>query len=275
MKRWLYLLLTLCLLSACQAAQDPAPPDPPVTPDPPPKEDIYDLVPLTGGGSSDNDDGVTIARYSYSLVQMTAPENASEAAQAKVAAFNEKMLALQESLETSGQSLAKDAHAAQDAGYAFSADSCYTETTTATVEVMGNILSVKMDGYSYAGGNHPNVWSYSYMFDWAQGTYIDPVEAADDPEGFRAAVTDKLLDQIMGLDPEVLAGYFTGYEDAVSRWNEYCAVFKEAGLEVTFATYELGPYALGEQVFTLSYQEIGEALGPAGQARLGLTGETG
>ena len=95
----------------------------------------------------------------------------------------------------------------------------------------------------------------------------------NDPELFRATVTDQLLDQIMGLDEEIRAGYFTGYEETVSRWNEYCVTFQPDCLEVTFSTYELGPYALGTVELRADYRELAELLGPGGLERLGLAEE--
>ena len=114
------------------------------------------------------------------------------------------------------------------------------------------------------------MWATSSVFDCVSGAYIDPTEIADDPELFRATVTDQLLDQISGLDQELREGYFTGYEDVVARWNEYCVVFLEDSLEITFSTYELGPYAMGPQVFNLSYENLSSALGEIGPVRLGL-----
>ena len=272
MKRMLSaaLVLTMCLsLAACRQSapggnqsEEPDPPQEPVV------EDTYTLREINGGERElDSEEGTLLSEYSYLLYEMEVPENASETAREKAATFNQQMEELRLSLEQSGRTLAESARAAQADGML---DTNYAEETTTVFNTMGDIICLKMDGYGYTGGVHPNTWAVSYLFDWAQGAYIDPIEVADDPELFRSTVTDQLLDQIMGLDEEIRNSYFTGYEETVARWNEYCVTFQEEWLEVTFSTYELGPYAMGPQVFTLSYDGLRDALGEMGIVRLGL-----
>ena len=265
------LALTLCLtLASCRrddlgnnAPQEPDPPQEPVP------QDTYALREISGGEQErDSGDGTLLSEYSYRLYEMEVPEDASQEARDKAEVFNARMEELRLSLEQSGRTLAESARSAEAEGLL---DTNYAEETTASVSTVGDLISLKMDGYGYTGGVHANTWAVSYLFDWAQGAYIDPIEVADDPELFRATVTDQLLDQIMGLDEEIRAGYFTGYEETVSRWNEYCVTFQPDCLEVTFSTYELGPYAMGTQVFTLDYVNLTEALGELGAARLGLS----
>ena len=74
----------------------------------------------------------------------------------------------------------------------------------------GDIYSVSLYNYSYMGGVHPNETYFSRTFDLSRGAYIDPLEVADDPELFRATVTDLLLDHIQHLDPEILTGVLQG-----------------------------------------------------------------
>ena len=270
MKRLLCALLALTLalsLAACRQ-EPPVPPDQPLPPDPPPEtEGTYTLTEKTGGKETKGEDGQVLSRYSYSLYFMEPSADAGERTLEKVGVFNAKMEELRGLLEQDGESLAENARELAEAGYW---ETVLTNETTVAVSVMGDILSCKVDGYSYSGGAHPNTWSSCYIFDWAQGAYINPIEVADNPEQFRATVTDQLLDQIMGLDPEVREGYFTGYEETAAAWNDYCVVFRESGLEITFSAYELGPYAMGSQVFTLSYEDLGDVLGETGRARLGL-----
>ena len=72
------------------------------------------------------------------------------------------------------------------------------------------------------------------------------------------------------MDPEILAGYSEGYESTVAQWNTRSVCFGEDGMTVTFSEYELGPYALGTQTFTIQYGECMDALGQGGQVKLGL-----
>jgi len=251
----------------------PQPPAGPVVTPPPsapqrPDADDYALRELLVEGEvKDETDGTVVAQYRHQLYTME-PLVSDRPELTKLAeAFNARTEELKRSMEESGEALGQDARMAREQGYE---GPVYAEETVTTAMVMGDLISLKMEGYGYAGGAHPNVWTSSDLFDLRQGVYIDPVEVADDPELFRATVTDQLLDRIAGLDEEIRLGYFTGYEDVVARWNEYCAAFTEEGLEITFSTYELGPYALGPQVFLLSYEDLTDALGENGTVRLGL-----
>ena len=269
MKKLFCVLLTLTMLlalAACHKNQE----NQPVNPDPPqpPEEDTYTLQEMTGRNTTADDDGQILSQYSYKLYTMEVPENASEEAVSKAETFNAKMEELAKSLEQSGELLEESARSAKEMGVL---ENNYAEETEASVIVMGEVISLKVEGYSSSGGVHPNYWTVSYLFDWSKGAYIDPIEVADDPELLRATVTDQILDQIMGMDEEVRAGYFTGYEETVARWNEYCVIYQEDGLEVTFSPYELGPYAMGMQVFNLAYGDVENALGEMGMQRLGLT----
>ena len=272
MKKLTCILLTLTLLLTLAACRRNGENDPQTDPDlsqpPVEEEDSYTLQELTGRNTTADDDGNILSRYSYKLYVMEVPENASQEAVSKAETFNARMEELAKSLEQSGDLLEESARLAKETGQI---EANYSEESEASVTIMGEVICLKVEGYSFLGGAHPNSWSVSYLFDWERGVYIDPIEVADDPELLRATVTDQILDQIMGLDREIRESYFTGYEETVARWNEYCVIFNPEGLEVTFSTYELGPHAMGAQVFTLTYEELGSALGEMGRERLGLT----
>ena len=233
MRKLLCALLALSLalsLAACRK-EPPVPPDQPLPPDPPPEaEGTYTLTERTGGKTFTDEEGMTLARYSYTLYFMEPSADAGDRTREKAEAFNAKMEEFRLILEQNGEGLEENARDLAEGGFW---QTELTEEVTAAVSVVGDILSCKVDGSSYTGGAHTNTWSNSYIFDWAQGVYINPIEVADNPEQFRATVTDLLLDQIMGLDPEVREGYFTGYEETAAAWNDYCVVFREDGLEIT------------------------------------------
>ena len=200
MRTQLCALLALALalsLAACRK-EPPLPPDLPLPPDPPPEaEGTYTLTETTGGKTFSDGDGQVLARYSYSLRFMEPSEDAGERTMEKIETFNAKMEEFRLILEQDGENLEESAKELADSGFW---ETALTEEVTTAVSVMGDILSLKIDGYSFTGGVHPNSWSASYVFDWTQGAYINPIEVADNPEQFRATVTDQLLDQIMGLE---------------------------------------------------------------------------
>ena len=218
-----------------------------------------------------DDEGHLLASYDYQIIVMKTAEQADEAVLAMAEHFNAGMLeVLNSQLETGeelGQWASFDERLSSSLG---EGDYYYTDELTAEGTQAGDIYSVCFNNYSYMGGAHPGQTYFSRTFDLSRGEYIDPLEVADDPELFRATVTDLLLDQIQHLDPEILSGYSDGYESTVAQWNSRSVCFGEDRMTVIFSEYELGPYALGTQIFEIQYDELTEALGQGGQVKLGL-----
>ena len=68
----------------------------------------------------------------------------------------------------------------------------------------------------------------------------------------------------------IQTGLFEDYINTVSLWNTYSVRLEESAMTVTFPTYALGPYALGTLSFSLPYNELSNALGSGGMAKLGI-----
>ena len=218
-----------------------------------------------------DDEGNLLASYDYQIIVMKTGEQADAAQQETAERFNAGMReVLDNQLETGeelGQWAAFDERLSESLG---EGGYYYTDELTASGTRTGDIYSVCFCNYNYMGGVHPNETYFSRTFDLGRGEYIDPLEVAEDPELFRATVTDLLLDHIQHLDPETLSGYFKGYEETVAQWNTRSVCFGGEGLTVTFSRYELGPYALGTQTFEIRYGEFVDALGQGGRIKLGL-----
>ena len=218
-----------------------------------------------------DDEGNLLASYQYQILEMKTAEDADESQVQVAENFNAGMReVLDNQLETGeelGQWASFDDRLSSSLG---DGGHYYIDELTVQGTQMGGIYSVSFYNYNYMGGAHPSQTYFSRLFDLSRGEYIDPLEVADDPELFRATVTDLLLDHIQHLDPEILAGYSEGYESTVAQWNTRSVCFGEDGMTVTFSEYELGPYALGTQTFTIQYGECMDALGQGGQVKLGL-----
>ena len=218
-----------------------------------------------------DDEGRLLASYDYQIVVMKTSEQADAAVLEMAENFNAGMQeVLDNQLEMGdelGQWASYDDNLSPSLG---TGDSYYTDELTVEGTQTGEIYSACFSNYNYMGGAHPSQTYFSRTFDLNRGEYIDPLEVADDPELLRATVTDLLLDQIQHLDPEILAGYYEGYESTVSQWNSRSVCFGAEGMTVVFSEYELGPYVLGTQTFTIHYEELAEALGQGGQVKLGL-----
>ena len=268
MKKWLSILLALAMvlaLAACTQGQPPAEEEPEQPEEP--AGPAYWFEKETTADKFSDDEGNLLASYSYEIMVMRVSDTADEATTKMAEAFNRGMQeVLDRHLETGselGQWAAYDEAMRQRGGY-------YTDELEAEGCQMGNIYTVRFSYYSDTGGAHPNQSYVTNIFDLERGEYIDPLEIADDPELFRATVTDLILDQIQHLDEETIANYFSDYESAVAQWNTRYTSFGEDGITVIFSTYDLGPFAMGAQEFNIDYSDVSSALGEGGQAKLGL-----
>ena len=273
MKKMLCLILSagLCLaLAACAVVnapqEDVQPPE-----DEEPAGPAYWFETAETSDKYSDDEGNLLASYDYQILVMETREDADEALRQAAEAFNAGMQEILDNQLETGEELGQWAsfderlsESLGDGGY------YYTDELTCQGVQTGEIYTVSFYNYNYMGGVHPNETYFSRTFDLSRGAYIDPLEVADDPELFRATVTDLLLDHIQHLGAEVLAGYFKGYEETVAQWNTRSVRFGQEGMTVTFSRYELGPYAMGTQTFEIQYEEFAEALGQGGQVKLGL-----
>lgn len=267
MKKWMSIFLALAMILALAACGQKAPveedPQPPVEPEQP----TYWFEKETTSDKFSNDEGKLLASYDYEIMVMKVSETADEETVRVAENFNRGMQeSLDGYLETGkelGQWASYDEKLVQDGIY-------YTDEVRAEGWQQGNIYTVSFDYYYYTGGAHASQVFISKTFDLERGEYIDPLEIADDPELFRATVTDLILDQIQHLDEEVRSGYYSDYESAVAQWNTRYTSFDKEEMTVIFSAYDLGPYVIGEQRFAIDYDDLTDAIGKGGQAKLGL-----
>ena len=272
MKRLLCVMLTMCLflpMVACQEKKsnnnqkEDDPPEQVETPDVP----DYSFSAETTENKYSDDEGSLIASYSYQILRMTAAETAPEQVKEMAEVFNAKMDDLLEHCLEGGKELGEwasyDDRIKEDGEY-------YTDELTVSWKEVGCLVSVGYDSYAYTGGSHPNTNYSSYIFDLERGAFIDPTEIADDPELLRGTVIDLIVDEIDGMDENIQTGLFEDYINTVSLWNTYSVRLEESAMTVTFPTYALGPYALGTLSFSLPYNELSNALGSGGMAKLGI-----
>ena len=232
----------------------------PEVPDPP-----YSFVTETTADKYSDEEGNLLASYSYSIIRMKLAEGADEDAQAMAETFNGEMDALLGRCLKTGEELGD--WAVYDPGVGDG--NHYTDEVDVSWEQVGDFLSIGYSGYYWSGGAHGFSNCYSYLFDLERGVYINPIEIADDPELFRAKVTDLLLDE-MDSNPDYAGGFFEDYAATTAQWNDYCVLLGAEEMTVIFAPYVLGPYAMGEVEISIAYDEIRDVLGESGLERLGI-----
>ena len=279
MKRWKAVLLAalLCLAAACGSVgnnnltmSQSAVKNTLLLPSE--AEPVYEITPVNEEKTYTAEDGTVLANTSYQVLAMSVSnlEELSETGAGKarlvVEHFNQRMDKRLSDASAYGMELKEMAEDAYASGFLANA---YSDSVRAEAALQGRLYSIRFSSSSYSGGAHPNSYTDSYLFDLDMGQYIDPAQVADDPVAFQTGAAELLLEKAQEQDEEVRAGYYPEYADVISHWYDGTVLFDSEGMTVVFSPYELGPYAMGTVELKLSYEEIGDLLGPGGLARLG------
>lgn len=119
-------------------------------------------------------------------------------------------------------------------------------------------LSLYRDAYRYLGGAHGNTLRSSDTFDLDNGGIIRLQDLFPKDEKWRFKILAAILKQaeeIMANDPYF---YFENYRQLIlenfDRDNFYLT---PSGIAVYYQQYEIGPYAVGIQVFEIPYGDVG------------------
>ncbi len=181
--------------------------------------------------------------------------------------FNTRMAELRAAAMSQNAENAANAQMAFEQGYQGPA---YGDETTMSGTFLGQLISVRMENHNFYGGAHPNYFTMGFTFDLSMGQFIDPLQIADDPEMFRGGVAALLVEKADSMGEEYTSGYWEDYRDIIARWNEGTVLFDEKGMTVHYSPYEIGPYAMGDLDFLVSYGELEELIGSGGMDKLGV-----
>lgn len=222
------------------------------------------------------DSGEVMGYYTYALPQMSIgnedrlSKEERTAALSRAETFNSRMRdVLEAAVRYGNEMLADHKLLVEEENGPF----VVCDELSSTVCRSGQIISVVTQCYYYGGGVHPYSYTVTYTFDLALGQFIDPAQIGDDPESFRTAAAELLIEHAESLGEDYTEGFWADYGDIISRWNETAVIFDENGMTVIFSAYELGPYAMGPVELTLSYEELANVIGDGGLAHLGVMNE--
>lgn len=146
----------------------------------------------------------------------------------------------------------------------------YQDTLTFSSYTTDHLVSILAVSYSYYGGAHPNTAFMTWNFDLDDGTFFSPSAIAVDEPEFEKAVTEALIRQARLASDDVANDYWEDYEEILADWPSYAVSFDQTGMTVSFSPYELGCYASGNHIFTLSNTFLEPYLSDYGRALLGL-----
>lgn len=219
---------------------------------------------------TDEASGILYATYTYSVPMMQIANadlltaDALAAAHRNANAFNEQMQSIFDESVDYGEKLAAEVDMEYSNMWPVADEKRMTATQT------GDIITVCSECYFYGGGAHPYVFTVTYTFDLAVGSFIDPTQIGDDPDSFRVGAAALLVAKAESLGEEYTSGYWNDYAEIISNWNDTTVLFDEDGMTVIFSPYELGPYAMGPVELHLTYGELADVIGPGGLERLGV-----
>lgn len=251
----------------------PAPSDVPTAP-----ETLkFSFEPFTKEQNYYANDGTFLAECSYNLVKLT-PIHISDTSDVPP---NSSALVFNEAIEEYAAScvasfdqqaeLANEAYAAGQFYTPFGEDFHYYEDVSCTYTRVGNLFSVQFTHASFTGGAHGNYGFLSWNYDLDSAAFITPDMIAKDKDAFISAVANELLAQAEANGTaEHYASYNTDYAGILYIWNEFTVTFTADGMIITFDPYLLGPYAMGPQIFVISYEFLTPYLNDYALALLGL-----
>jgi len=126
----------------------------------------------------------------------------------------------------------------------------------------GRYVSVKLHVMVYTGGAHPNNWPMTWVFDMADGSGITLDRLFPNREAALAKVSPlcrEVLSESLGgmLVPDMLDAGLVPTADNFSRF-----ILTGEGVAFFFGPYQVAPYAAGEQVVTIPYENLDGFLAP-------------
>ncbi|MDE7246049.1 MAG: hypothetical protein K2O18_19025 [Oscillospiraceae bacterium] len=265
-------VLLLCLLGSFLGLGNTNAPEKTLTVSPAELEEpAYQLDTMTAQNVFAADTGTELAHYSYQLLTLSVlnadalSQDSAGLARRNTENFNARMIELMNESVEVGREVGNDA---LEVYRNTLQDIYFYDETAASGQLCGQLISVRVDHGSYAGGAHDNTHVYSYLFDLTIGQFVDPSQIAENPAEFQKKAAAALLEKAEAL--ELREQYWSDYAEILAQWNEGTVLFDEEGMLVIYSSGGLGPYAMGEVELRLSCEELSELAGPGSLERLGI-----
>ena len=142
------------------------------------------------------------------------------------------------------------------------------ENTARVSRADDRVFSFSRNGYTYLGGAHPSAELVGYSYDTKSGRALLISDVVTDQEEFCKRVNQRLHEN-QDLENGGYENWQEIADEALKNPEKTNFCFTETGLQVIFPVYLLGPYAMGDIIAELSYEELSdimkEAYLPAGR----------
>jgi hypothetical protein len=131
------------------------------------------------------------------------------------------------------------------------------ETTDTVLLNDGKYLSLKMDGYSFAGGAHPNAGAAVATWDVATAQTITLDQLVTNLDSLQAIAEQKFRQTRAELfKPEQEGGFGFQFDETFPfKLADNTGLVKD-GIYFIYVPYEVGPWAIGATEFVVPFAEI-------------------
>lgn len=122
-----------------------------------------------------------------------------------------------------------------------------------------HVLSVNGSSYDYYGGAHGYWYDWGITIDLQSGAELELSRMAQDPPGFWNKAMELVLSELGNRTEELYEDYESYVKEDLESTDWY---LDAAGIELVFTPYEIGPYASGNIVVCIPYEEVAAYLKP-------------
>lgn len=196
-------------------------------------------------------DDVKIASYSFTVPEIASSNSEDDDMCAQFNMFfKEYAEKLIEGFKSDVYSLALDDYSANAEKWG---DKFYSDNVSFSYVKTENYLGIVFDSYTNVGGDVPVSGTAFYMYDLENGKFFTYKDLSDDVEGFKEAIAQDLLTQLMEQGGENLSA---DYESKVRNLENVQMYFCEEGVIVVIPRVALNPKNIGAQQLLLDYSVV-------------------
>jgi len=135
------------------------------------------------------------------------------------------------------------------------------ETNYEEIVLTGKLASIRFDNYQYtAGAAHPNSFYSVFNYDFERNKQVELVDLFNPGSDFLPVISDiafqDIKEQLEGVDSIVEETLKTGLEPNINNFSNFN--FDKEKITFVFDPYQLGAYAIGPKLVSISYDQLRE-----------------